>query len=84
MDADRLILATRSALSVDGALLDDAERASIETIINTLANTAAASTAAAAIEAATTALAEATEGFAAERMNHSIQKALSGRNVESL
>jgi molecular chaperone HscA len=84
VDADRLILATRSALAVDGALLDEAERARIEEAIATLANTAAASSDAAAIEAATTALAEATEGFAAERMNHSIQKALSGRTVESL
>ncbi len=84
VDADRLILATRSALNVDGALLEDAERARIEEAITTLANTAAASTDAAAIEAATEALAQATVGFAAERMNHSIQKALSGRNVESL
>jgi ferredoxin len=35
------------------------------------------------IENATTALAKGTEAFAAERMNHSIQKALAGRNVES-
>jgi molecular chaperone HscA len=29
-------------------------------------------------------LAQATEAFAAERMNHSIQKALSGQNIQSL
>jgi molecular chaperone HscA len=29
-------------------------------------------------------LAKGTEAFAAERMNHSIQKALSGKNVETI
>jgi molecular chaperone HscA len=37
-----------------------------------------------AVEDATQALAHATEAFAAERMNHSIQKALSGQNIQSL
>jgi molecular chaperone HscA len=37
-----------------------------------------------AVEDATEALAKATEAFAAERMNHSIQKALSGQNIQSL
>ena len=37
-----------------------------------------------AIEAATEALAKGTEGFAAARMNHSIQQALAGKNVEAL
>jgi molecular chaperone HscA len=30
------------------------------------------------------ALAKGTEAFAAQRMNHSIQKALAGRNVEAI
>ncbi|HSV59373.1 MAG TPA: Fe-S protein assembly chaperone HscA [Variovorax sp.] len=84
VDADRLLLATRSALNVDGDLLPPEERAQIEAAMTALQDTAGASTDAAAIEAATEALAKATEGFAAERMNHSIQQALSGRNVESL
>ena len=37
-----------------------------------------------AIEAATEGLAKGTEAFAAERMNHGIQQALSGKNVEAL
>ena len=37
-----------------------------------------------AIDAAVKALAEATEGFAAERMNRSIARALTGRNVSAL
>ena len=44
----------------------------------------AASHDAADIEAATKALAKGTEAFAAERMNNSIRKALSGKNVETL
>ena len=39
---------------------------------------------AATIEAATQALAKGTEAFAAERMNHSIQKALAGQNIQSM
>jgi molecular chaperone HscA len=37
-----------------------------------------------AIDAAVKALAEATEGFAAERMNRSIARALTGRDVSQL
>jgi molecular chaperone HscA len=84
VDADRLILATRSALSVDGALLQPQEHAAIDAAIAHLDQVAREASDAAAIEAATEALAKATEGFAAERMNHSIQKALAGRNVETL
>jgi molecular chaperone HscA len=36
------------------------------------------------VEAATKALADGTEAFAAQRMNHGIARALSGRTVESL
>ncbi|MBC7604356.1 MAG: hypothetical protein H7255_17065, partial [Ramlibacter sp.] len=39
---------------------------------------------AAVIEAATKALADATEAFAAERMNASIRKALAGKKLESI
>ena len=39
---------------------------------------------AAAIEAATQALAKGTEAFAAQRMNRGIQKALAGKNIESV
>jgi len=36
------------------------------------------------LEDATQALAKGTEAFAAERMNHSIQKALAGQNIQAL
>ncbi|TFY98715.1 Fe-S protein assembly chaperone HscA [Ramlibacter rhizophilus] len=84
VDADRLLMATRSALAVDGNLIGAEERARIEEAMGYLAHIAAEAQEAAAIEAATQALAQATENFAAERMNHSIQQALAGRNVESL
>jgi molecular chaperone HscA len=84
VDADRMLLATQSALDADGALLPTEERAAVEALMAALRTTAAASADAAAIEAATDALAKGTENFAAERMNHSIQQALAGRNVETL
>ncbi|MEJ7932292.1 Fe-S protein assembly chaperone HscA [Ramlibacter sp. AN1015] len=84
VDAERLLLATRSALAVDGHLLEADERAGIEDAMASLTRVAEQAAEAADIEAATEALAKATESFAAQRMNHSIQKALAGRNVESL
>jgi molecular chaperone HscA len=84
VDAQRMVLATQSALDADGKLLSLEERAHIEDLMAQLRNVAGASHDAAAIEAATVALAKGTEAFAAERMNHSIQQALSGKNVETL
>ena len=84
VDADRMLIATRSALNADRDLLSAPEQADIEALMKQLAATAAQSNDAAVIEAATQALAKGTEGFAAERMNHSIQQALAGKNVEAL
>jgi len=84
VDADRMLLATRSALEADGDLLDADDRAAIDALMQTLRNTAETSTDAQVIEAATTALAKGTEAFAAERMNHGIRKALAGRAVDTI
>ena len=84
VDADRMLLATQSALDADGALLSQEERAEVDALMLSLRGIAANSTDAAAIEAATQALADGTEAFAAMRMNASIQKALSGKSVESI
>ena len=84
VDADRMLLATQSALDADGALLSKEERAEVDALTLSLRGTAPNSTDAAAIEAATKALADGTEAFAAMRMNASIQKALSGKSVESI
>ncbi|RYF82343.1 MAG: Fe-S protein assembly chaperone HscA [Comamonadaceae bacterium] len=83
VDAERMLLATRSALAADGHLIDDAERAQIEALLSAL-DVARGADDAAVVEAATKALADGTEAFAAQRMNAGIAKALAGRQVESL
>jgi len=83
VDADRMILATQSALAADADLLSPNERAQIDGL---MADVSAARLHgdAATIEAATQALAKGTEAFAAQRMNHGIRQALAGKNIEAL
>ncbi|MGV3572930.1 MAG: Fe-S protein assembly chaperone HscA [Ramlibacter sp.] len=84
VDAERMRMATQSALDADGALLESGERAEIEALMASLRETAAASNDAGVIEAAVQALAKGTEAFAARRMNEGIRRALAGKNLESL
>ncbi len=84
VDADRMLLATRSALQADGHLLSDAERAAIDAHMRTLQTAIQTEQNAKALEDCTQALAKATEAFAAERMNHSIHKALAGQNIQAI
>jgi molecular chaperone HscA len=84
VDGDRMLLATQSALNADGQLLSAEDRAHIESLMKALRHTVDKAVEAQAVEDATEALAKATEAFAAERMNHNIQKALSGQNIQSL
>jgi molecular chaperone HscA len=84
VDGDRMLLATQSALNADGQLLSTEDRAHIESLMKVLRHTVDTAVDAQVVEDATDALAKATEAFAAERMNHSIQKALSGQNIQSL
>ncbi|SDD55870.1 molecular chaperone HscA [Variovorax sp. CF079] len=83
VDADRMLLATQSALNADGELLSAEERGAIEALMAALREARTANDAA-VVEAATKALADGTEAFAAERMNAGIARALSGRQIESL
>ncbi|MCU4119171.1 Fe-S protein assembly chaperone HscA [Variovorax sp. N23] len=83
VDAERMLIATQSALDADGDLLARDERAAIDALMAGL-RSAVSATDAAVVEAATKALADGTEAFAAQRMNHGIARALSGRTVESL
>jgi molecular chaperone HscA len=83
VDAERMVLATRSALDADGDLLGSAERASIGALMARV-EALRESTDHHAIDAAVEALAKGTEGFAAERMNRGIRRALSGRRVEDV
>jgi molecular chaperone HscA len=83
VEAERMLLATRSALDADGDLLADAERAEITRLMAALeARREQADHA--AIDAAVEALAKGTEAFAAARMNRGIRKALAGRRVEDV
>jgi molecular chaperone HscA len=83
VDADRMILATQSAMAADPDLLSAEEREAIEGLVEALRAVRAGADAA-AIEAATQALAQGTEAFAARRMNKGITLALAGKNIESI
>ena len=83
VDADRLLLATHSALAADGDLLSDAERAMVDAAMHALEVTRSSEDAA-VIEAQSKALAHATEAFAALRMNRGISQALAGKNIETM
>ena len=84
VDAERMLLATQSALDADGSLLEPAERQHIEQLMATLRETTAQSQDAAVVEAAVQSLAKGTEAFAAQRMNEGIRKALSGKKLEAI
>ncbi len=83
VDADRMWLATQSALQADGDLLSPTEKTEIEQHMAALLQAKELSDAK-AVEAATERLAQVTEPFAARRMNKGIQSALAGKNIESV
>lgn len=83
VDADRMWLATQSALQADGDLLSAEDRARIDVLMAATLEAKKLEDAS-AIEAATEALAKGTEAFAAQRMNRGIQHALAGQNIESI
>ena len=87
VDAERMVLATESALAADGDLLSAEERSQIDALVARVRATgrdASPDQGPRAIEASIEALAEGTEGFAAARMNRGIRDALAGRNVNEL
>jgi molecular chaperone HscA len=83
VEAERMVLATRAALSADGGLLNDDEKLAIEHLLEA-AQRAALSDDHHAIDDAVKTLAAGTEAFAAMRMNRSIRAALAGRSVEEI
>ena len=83
LDADRMLLAVKTALGADADLLTPSKRAKIDSLMAALADTRQNGDVP-AIEAATQTLAKATETFAADRMNRGIRTALSGKNIESV
>jgi molecular chaperone HscA len=83
VEAERMLLATRAALAADGDLLQSGERERIEALLAQVQASRDGSDHR-AIDAAVEALAKGTEAFAAERMNRSIRRALSGRSIEEV
>ena len=83
VEAQRMILATRSALSADADLLSHEERGAIEALIHRV-QTVAQGDNPQAMDEAVQALAQGTEGFAAARMNRGIRTALAGRRIEEI
>ena len=83
VEAERLLDATRTAMQADSDLLRPDERDAIHAAMAALAQ-AARGEDHLAIREAIAALARATEPFAAQRMNRSIQRALAGRSIDSL
>ena len=83
VEAQRMVLATRSALAADAQLLTSTERDEIEVLIQQTEQIAAGEDHA-AIDSAVERLASGTEAFAAARMNRGIRAALAGRKVEDV
>ena len=83
VEAERMFLATRSALAADGDLLTSAQHAEIEAHLAAMQATREGSDHH-AIDAAVEALAKGTEAFAAERMNRSIRNALAGKRIDQV
>ena len=83
VEAERLLDATRTAMQADSDLLEADERDAIHAAMAGLAQAARGGDHL-AIRDAIGQLARATEPFAAQRMNRSIQRALSGRSIDSL
>jgi molecular chaperone HscA len=83
VEADRMLLATDSALRADADLLSADELAEVDGLMRRLRGLIASGDAA-ALEAGTKQLAEGTESLAARRMNRSIQNALTGRRLDDI
>jgi molecular chaperone HscA len=80
LEADRMWLATQSALNSDKDLLSDQELDIIEQLMVRV-QAAKSESNPSIIESATEALAKGTEAFAARRMNQGIRKALAGKHI---
>ena len=83
VDAERMLEATRSALAADGDLLSPEQRTEIDALMTQIGQRCDRGDVE-ALASSTKALALATEGFAAERMNRSIRQALAGRQLDQI
>lgn len=83
VEAERIVLATQSALDADSNLLSDDERAEVEALLSAVKQKTNDSDHM-AIKAAIEALAQGTEEFAARRMDRSVRTALSGKKLDEI
>ncbi len=83
VEAERIVLATQSALDADSALLNEQERADIAALLLVVRDKAQADDHL-AIKAAVDALAQGTEEFAARRMDRSVHAALAGKKLDEV
>ena len=88
VEAERILLATQSALDEDGGLLDDAERAAVDGLMSKVRDAIAQSQSGAidhqALKLAIEALADGTEDFASRRMDRSVRTALTGKSLDQV
>ncbi|HCE09598.1 MAG TPA: Fe-S protein assembly chaperone HscA [Oxalobacteraceae bacterium] len=84
VEAERIMLATQSALDADGALLlSDTERADIIALLDAVRQQVHGDDHN-AIKAAVDSLAQGTEEFAARRMDRSVRTALAGKRLDEI
>jgi molecular chaperone HscA len=83
VDAERLVDALTMALEADGSLLTEDERDRLESAMDKM-HTVVAGGQTEAIRLETKALSEASDEFAARRMNREIRRALQGQSVDAL
>ncbi|MCX7294812.1 Hsp70 family protein, partial [Janthinobacterium sp.] len=88
VEAERILLATQSALDEDGALLDADERAAVDGLMNKVRDAIVQSQSGAidhqALKLAIELLADGTEDFASRRMDRSVRTALTGKSLDQV
>ena len=83
VEAERILLATQSALNADGALLTVDERAAITLLMEAVRKQKQGEDHD-KVKASVAALADGTEDFAARRMDQSVRTALAGRRLDDI
>ena len=88
VEAERILLATQSALDEDGGLLDDVERVAVDGLMQRVRDAIVQSQSGAidhqALKLAIEALADGTEDFASRRMDRSVRTALTGKSLDQV
>ena len=88
VEAERILLATQSALDEDGGLLDADERTAVDGLMQRVRDAIAQSQSGAidhqALKLAIEALADGTEDFASRRMDRSVRTALTGKTLDQV